>query len=96
MAATNTTSMQGTGASDRMQGALDDLSDTASAKVDRWSDAAQDSVERLSDSASEYASQLGARGERFVDDTRDYITSHPFRTLGIAAAAGFLIGRMLR
>ncbi|HEY1326403.1 MAG TPA: hypothetical protein VGI14_05660 [Casimicrobiaceae bacterium] len=83
-------------ATDRMQGALDDLSQTASESVDRWSDAAQDTVQRVSDNASEYASRLGERGARLADDTRDYISAHPMRTLAIAAAAGFLIGRMLR
>jgi ElaB/YqjD/DUF883 family membrane-anchored ribosome-binding protein len=94
--ATTTTANTPGNATDRMQSVLDDLSDTASDTVDRWSGAAQDTVDRLSDGASEYASRLGQRSERLLGDTRDYVVAHPLRTLGIAAAAGFLIGRMLR
>lgn len=83
-------------ATERMQSALDELSDSASGSVDRWSEAALDTAERWSDSAADYADRVGDRGAELVEGTRDYIAAHPLRTLGIAAAAGFLIGRMLR
>jgi ElaB/YqjD/DUF883 family membrane-anchored ribosome-binding protein len=75
---------------------LDNLSSARSDRMDEWSDTAQDTMARLSDDAGDYASRLAERGDRLVDDTRDYIAAHPLSTLGIAAAAGFLVGRMLR
>jgi ElaB/YqjD/DUF883 family membrane-anchored ribosome-binding protein len=75
---------------------LDNLSSTTSDRMDEWSDTAQDTIDRLSDDAGDHTSQLAERGDRLVDDTREYIAAHPLRTLGIAAAAGFLVGRMLR
>lgn len=87
--------------------AVNRVADAASETVDRWSATAEDAVERASDAASgyvnqaasaasEYADRLTGTTERLMEDARDYIGAHPLRTLGIAAAAGFLIGRMMR
>ena len=79
-------------AAGRAREKIDQLSSAASETVDRWSSAAQDTM----DTASDYAGQLSERGERLLDDARDYIGAHPLATIGMAAAAGFLIGRMMR
>jgi ElaB/YqjD/DUF883 family membrane-anchored ribosome-binding protein len=68
----------------------------ASQTVDRLSTTAQDAVNRASDTATQYAGRVTETGERFIEDARDYIAANPLRTIGIAAAAGFLIGRMMR
>jgi ElaB/YqjD/DUF883 family membrane-anchored ribosome-binding protein len=93
--------------SDAAREAVNRIADAASETVDRWSANAEDAVERASDAASDYANRaanaasgyagrLTYRGERLIEDTRDYIGAHPLRTVGIAAAAGFLIGRLMR
>jgi len=108
MAATTYTNEPGNAArTDAARDTVNRVADAASETVDRWSATAQDAVERASDAASEYANraanaasgyadQLTGTGERLLEDARDYIGAHPLRTLGIAAAAGFLIGRMMR
>lgn len=72
--------------------AVDRLSSEASQTVDRLSAGAQDTLDRMADNASEYAS----RGRQAVDDLREWMTAYPWRAVGIAAAAGFLIVRMMR
>jgi ElaB protein len=108
MAATTTTNDPGNATrTDAARETVDRLANAASETVDRWSANAEDAVERVSDAASEYtnraasaaseyAGRLGETGGHLVEDARDYIGAHPLRTLGIAAAAGFLIGRMMR
>jgi ElaB/YqjD/DUF883 family membrane-anchored ribosome-binding protein len=76
--------------------ATDRVANTARETVDRVADRATQTVDRVSGAASEYASQFSDTGERLLEDARDYIAAHPLRTLGMAAAAGFVIGRMLR
>jgi ElaB/YqjD/DUF883 family membrane-anchored ribosome-binding protein len=53
-------------------------------------------MSNVSDSASDYAARLSDRSEQMLEDARDYIGAHPLATIGVAAAAGFLIGRMMR
>jgi ElaB/YqjD/DUF883 family membrane-anchored ribosome-binding protein len=76
--------------------ATDRAASAARETVDRLADTAAETVERVSDSASQYASRFAETRERLLEDARDYIAAHPLRTLSIAAAAGFLIGRMMR
>ena len=107
MAATNTNDLADPTRSNATQETVNRLGDAASETVDRWSANAEDAVERASNAASEYtnraanaasdyAEQLSSTGQRLLEDARDYIGAYPLRTLGIAAAAGFLIGRMMR
>lgn len=77
---------------DTAQEAVDRLSSTAGRTVDRVAAGAQDTLDRAADNASEYAS----RGRALVEDARDWMTAYPWRAVGMAAAAGFLIVRMLR
>jgi len=72
------------------------LGDAASASVERVADDAHETVERVADSASEYAERFSATGEQLMEDARDYIAGNPLRSIGIAAAAGFLIARIMR
>ena len=71
---------------------VDRLSTTASDTVDRLSASAQDTLDRVADNASEYAQ----RGRPFVDDAQDWIAAYPWRALGIAAATGYIVARILR
>ena len=84
------------GQADDLREGIDRLGDAASSTVERVADDAQESVARVADSASEYAERFSATGEQLMDDARDYIASNPLRSIGIAAAAGFLIARIMR
>ena len=72
--------------------AVDRLSTSASATVERLSTGAQDALDRAAGAASEYAD----RGLRLAEDARGWIVAYPWRAVGIAAATGFVIVRMLR
>ncbi len=39
---------------------------------------------------------LTAGGEKFMDNTCKYIAANPFKSLGMALAAGYLISRITR
>jgi ElaB/YqjD/DUF883 family membrane-anchored ribosome-binding protein len=40
--------------------------------------------------------QLSAGGEKLMDSTCKYIAANPFKSLGMALAAGYLISRLTR
>jgi ElaB/YqjD/DUF883 family membrane-anchored ribosome-binding protein len=81
---------------DELRQGIDRLGDAASSTVARVADDAQQTVARVADSASEYAERFSATGEQLMEDARDYIAGNPLRSIGIAAAAGFVIARMMR
>ncbi|MBA1149304.1 DUF883 family protein [Ectothiorhodospiraceae bacterium WFHF3C12] len=71
--------------------------------TERVAQAAHDTVDR--------AAERGARAEEYVRDNTDryrqqtedfadqvsgYVREHPYRSLGMAVAAGFIIGSLLR
>jgi ElaB/YqjD/DUF883 family membrane-anchored ribosome-binding protein len=64
--------------------------------VDRLATSAQDAASNIADSANEYAERVSATGAQLRDDAREYISAYPLRSVGIAAAAGYLLMRMLR
>jgi ElaB/YqjD/DUF883 family membrane-anchored ribosome-binding protein len=68
------------------------LSSAAYDAADGLSTAADDTVERASDAASRYA----ATGRQLRDEMRERITAYPWHAVGIAAAAGFIVVRMMR
>ena len=72
--------------------AVDRVSSAANDTVDRLSAGARDTVDRMADNASAFAS----KGGQLVTDLRDWMTAYPWRAVGLAAAAGFLIVRMMR
>ena len=94
-------------AADRLRTAaherIDHVADTVRPAVDRVADAAHDTVERVSEAATHAADTMAAKSEeihhlqdRLVDDCRTYVRAHPLKSLGYAAAAGFLLTRLLR
>jgi len=72
--------------------AVDRLSSSATRSVDRLAAGAQDALAQATDRATGYA----ARGDELARQARDRMAAYPWRTLAIAAAAGFLIARILR
>jgi ElaB/YqjD/DUF883 family membrane-anchored ribosome-binding protein len=81
---------------DEAQSKVDRLSSSAREAVGRVSEKARDTVDRVSDRASDLAGQVSEQSDRLLADARDYVSNHPIGTLVAAAAAGYLIGRMMR
>jgi len=57
-------------------------------------DQAVDAVAPASRWLEEQSETLGTTGTRLVDDTCKYVAAHPLQSLGMALAAGYLIGRL--
>lgn len=88
---------------DRAQDYLDRASQTASDKMDRVADTTRRSVDTAADSAkaglewaSDQASMLRERNAAFVNAVSDSVTARPLVAIGVAAAVGYLLGRVLR
>lgn len=60
--------------------------------VDQVADAAAPAAQWLEDQGE----ALSTRGEKLRDGTRNYVTAHPLRSLGLALAAGYVINRLMR
>lgn len=78
---------------------IDSYSKTAHQAVDRAADAAASMAGRV----NEHVEALGAKGEellemrdQWVQSAREYVREHPFQSIGIAAAAGYLLSMMMR
>ena len=65
----------------RVHGAVDDVADAAAP-------AAQ--------SLEEHGETLGKGGQKLLQSTCNYVAAHPLQSLGLALAAGYLIGRLKR
>ena len=83
-------------ATDRLHDAAGRTTENARATVDRAAGYAGDALSRTTDAGSDAGRRMSATGGQLVDDARDLITAHPLRALGLAAAAGFVVARILR
>ncbi|HEX6793299.1 MAG TPA: hypothetical protein VF304_05550 [Casimicrobiaceae bacterium] len=90
-------------ASDRAQDYLDRASQTASSGMDRVTDTARRSVDSAAESAkagldwaADKASALRDRNSALIDTMTDQVTARPMVAIGIAAAIGYLLGRLMR
>ncbi len=82
--------------------ASDDMG-SAPAVVARISAKVHQTVDKLAETAiptadwlSANRETLAANGRTAVTDTRHYVTANPWQCLGVALAAGFLLGRLSR
>ena len=90
-------------AGDRAQDYLDRASQTASDRMDRVADTARRGVTTAADTAkagldwaSDQASMLRDRNTALVNAVTDTVSARPLMAIGIAAAAGYLLGRIMR
>ena len=90
-------------AGDRAQDYLDRASQTASDRMDRVADTARRGVNTATDTAkagldwaSDQASMLRDRNTALVNAVTDTVSARPLMAIGIAAAAGYLLGRIMR
>ena len=82
--------------------AIDKVSDAARPVVDRIALGAHQTVDKIASAAGQAADTLGAKGQqlrnaqvRAMEQCRGYVRDHPVAALGIAAAAGFLLSRLV-
>jgi len=81
---------------------VDKIADAARPAVDRLASGAYRSVDKISGFAGAAAQtfvqrkeQVSVAGAELVEDCRDYVKTNPLVSIGIAAAAGFIISRLL-
>ncbi len=70
--------------------------------IDKASKSAHEAVDKIAGATSHAAEAIGEKGEqlknteqRILNNCQEYIRDNPVTSLGIAAAAGFLLSRLL-
>lgn len=87
--------------------AVDNAADTAAAKagpaIERAAQAVHQTVDKVAEAAgpaaewiNQNADQLRQKQDELLENCRSYIRNRPLATVGIAIAAGYLIGRLGR
>ena len=91
------------GAVDKMAAAADDAARKVKPAIDRVAQIAHQTVNNVADVArptadwlSEQGSSLKATQRKVAADASQYVSAHPWKSLGLALAAGFLISRLIR
>jgi ElaB/YqjD/DUF883 family membrane-anchored ribosome-binding protein len=89
-------------ASSGMHDKVDQMSAAARPAVDRMAAGAHRSVDSVAAVASRAADAIGTKGEQLNDarvrastQVQGYVQENPWMALGLAAAAGFLISRLV-
>lgn len=69
----------------------------------RAADAAHETIDKISERSAEAeerlrqaSAQASRRTEEFAGEVSEYVSSNPLTAVGIAAAAGFILGALLR
>lgn len=90
-------------AGDRAQDFVDRTAQGASERMDRVADTARRGLDTATESAkaglewaSDRASMLRDRNSALVNAVTDSISARPLMAIGIAAAVGYLLGRIFR
>lgn len=91
------------GAVDKVAVAADDAARKVKPAIDRVAEVAHQTVDKVAGVAAPTAAWLNDRGnslkatQRTVTaDATEYVSAHPWKSLGFALAAGFLVGRLIR
>ena len=91
------------GAVDKIAGAADDAVRNVKPAIDRVAQIAHQAVNKVADVAgptadwlSEQGDSLNATRRKVAADTTQYVSANPWKSLGFALAAGFLISRFIR
>lgn len=81
---------------------VDKVADAARPVVDRLASGAHATVDKLADAASSAVGALGEKGEqlkatreRVVGKVGGYVRENPFKSLGIAVLASFVLSRLI-
>lgn len=91
------------GAVDRMAGAADNAVSKVAPAIDRVAQVAHKAVNKVADAAgptadwlSDQRDSLRASGRKMTAETGQYVSANPWKAVGVALAAGFLISRLMR
>jgi len=83
--------------------AVDKAAGTAKPSIDRAAQYAHQAVDKAANAAapaadwlSDKSAQLRITQKKVVDDTCNYVSANPLKAVGIAAAIGFILGRLAR
>lgn len=76
----------------KAQPAINQVADMAHQAVDKVAGAAAPTAEWL----SEQGESLNEAKKKLMADSCNYVSAHPFKSVGIAVLAGFLISRLMR
>jgi ElaB/YqjD/DUF883 family membrane-anchored ribosome-binding protein len=70
--------------------------------LDKASQSAHEAIDKIASATSQAADALDEKGQQLkqaeqqlLENCRGYVRDHPLTSLGIAAAAGFLLSRLL-
>ena len=70
--------------------------------IDKAAKSAHEAVDKIASATSQASEALSEKGnqlknteQQLVENCRDYVRDNPITSLGIAAAAGFLLSRLL-
>lgn len=90
-------------AGDRAQDYVDRAADSASSGMDRVADKARRGMDKATDTAkaglewaSDQASDLRDRNSAWVNAVTDSVSARPLVAIGVAAAIGYALGRIMR
>ena len=72
-----------------------DIAAVATEAADLIHGASKRGIGRAQDALAEARSELRDRSQRLTGSTRTYVQERPLQTLGLAAAAGLVIGLLL-
>jgi len=91
------------GAVDKLAGAADQAAGKLTPAIEHVADLAHNAVNKTVnvvnptvDWVSQQSASLMAGQRKIVGDTRQYVTAHPWRALGVSLLAGWLVGRYIR
>lgn len=70
---------------------VDRVAEKAAPAVERW----QSNLSEAADSLKSSVENLGEIEKRWAEDGRGYIREHPLTSVGLAVAAGLLLGRYI-
>ena len=88
---------------DKIANAITDATGNAKPAIDRLATMAHDAVDKAAAAAAPAADWVSAQGQDFaamekklVDDTCQYVSANPLKSIAIALAAGFVLSRIIR
>ncbi len=91
------------GAVNKVAASANEAAGAVKPAIARVAEIAHQTVDKVADATAPTAAWLARQGENLqttqrnaVADARVYITANPWQSLGVALAAGFLIGRLAR
>jgi ElaB/YqjD/DUF883 family membrane-anchored ribosome-binding protein len=91
------------GTVDKAADAAEDTARKIKPAIDRVAEIAHQTVDRVADAAAPTVTWLNRQGDSLkagqrtvADDAVKYICAHPWKSVGIAFAAGFFISRIIR